>query len=125
MADTVVSAPGAHADIGPPVAIERPDFEIVPRNGLILVAIATLLLIVAIASDKLWPLEFLHVTAGAAWTIIDLFLGLVLGPIMGRMSIPARIELACTNSARWPRAALRTCPADTSSSAAALGVCSG
>jgi hypothetical protein len=29
---------------------------------------------------------------GAAWTIIDLFLGLVLGPIIGRMSIPARIE---------------------------------
>jgi hypothetical protein len=49
-------------------------------------------LIVAIAADKLWPLEFLHVTSGAAWTVIDLFLGLILGPIMGRMSIPARIE---------------------------------
>ena len=36
--------------------------------------------------------EFLHVAGGAAWTIIDLFLGLVLGPILGRMSIPARIE---------------------------------
>ena len=35
---------------------------------------------------------FLHVAGGAAWTIIDLFLGLVLGPIIGRMSIPARIE---------------------------------
>ena len=35
---------------------------------------------------------FLHVSFGAAWTIIDLFLGLVLGPIMGRMSIPARVE---------------------------------
>jgi hypothetical protein len=35
---------------------------------------------------------FLHVAGGAAWTIIDLFLGLVLGPIMGRMSIPARVE---------------------------------
>jgi hypothetical protein len=33
-----------------------------------------------------------HVAGGAAWTIIDLFLGLVLGPIMGRMSIPARVE---------------------------------
>ncbi len=30
--------------------------------------------------------------AAPAWTIIDLFLGLVLGPIMGRMSIPARVE---------------------------------
>ena len=50
------------------------------------------LLIIAIAANKLWPLEFLHVAGGAAWTIIDLFLGLVLGPIMGAMSIPARIE---------------------------------
>jgi hypothetical protein len=75
---------------GPPIA--RPDFEIVPRNGLVLVAIAAVALIAAIAANKLWPLMFLHVAGGAAWTIIDLFLGLVLGPIMGRMSIPARVE---------------------------------
>jgi hypothetical protein len=70
----------------------RPDFEIVPRKGLILVGVALILLVVAIAVNKLWPLEFLHVAAGAGWTIIDLFLGLVLGPIMGMMSIPARVE---------------------------------
>jgi hypothetical protein len=76
----------------PPAAIERPDFDIVPRAGLVLAAVAMALLIAGIAVNKLWPLEFLHVTGGAAWTIIDLFLGLVLGPIMGRMSIPARVE---------------------------------
>ena len=76
---------------GPP--IEIPDFEIVPRLCLVLAAVAAVALIAAIASNKLWPLEFLHVSGGAAWTIIDLFLGLVLGPIMGKMSIPARIEL--------------------------------
>jgi hypothetical protein len=32
------------------------------------------------------------VVGGAAWTVIDLFLGFVLGPIMGKLSIPARIE---------------------------------
>ena len=48
-----------------------------------LVAIAMVALIVAIAANKLWPLTFLHVAGGAAWTIIDLFLGLVLGPIIG------------------------------------------
>jgi hypothetical protein len=91
MADTAVSAPGAvgHA---PPAVIERPDFEIVPRKGLILVGIMAVLVIAAIAANKLWPLQFLHVTGGAAWTIIDLFLGLVLGPIMGRLSVPARVE---------------------------------
>jgi hypothetical protein len=50
------------------------------------------LLITAIAVNKLWPLVFLHVVGGATWTIIDLFLGFVRGPIIGRMSIPARIE---------------------------------
>jgi hypothetical protein len=92
VADAVISAPPIQSAVAPPAAIERPDFEIVPRAGLVIVAIAMVLLIVAIAVNKLWPLEFLHVAGGAAWTIIDLFLGLVLGPIMGRMSIPARVE---------------------------------
>lgn len=79
-----VPAPGA--------TLERPEFEVVPRKGLIIVAIALVALIVAIAADKLWPLMFLHVAGGAAWTIIDLFLGLILGPIMGQMPVPARIQ---------------------------------
>jgi hypothetical protein len=92
MADTAISAPGVETHVAPPSAVERPDFAIVPRNGLVLVGIAAVLMIVAIAVNKLWPLEFLHVAGGAAWTVIDLFLGLVLGPIIGRMSIPARVE---------------------------------
>jgi hypothetical protein len=72
---------------------ERPEFEIVPRAGLPLVGIVLVLLIVGIAVDEPWPLQFLHVVGGAAWTVIDLFLGFVIGPIMGRLSIPARIEL--------------------------------
>ncbi|MEA2410577.1 MAG: hypothetical protein QOC77_1138 [Thermoleophilaceae bacterium] len=82
----------ATATAPPPAAVERPDFDIVPRKGLPLVAVALIALVVAIAVNKLWPVEFLHVVFGSAWTVIDLFLGLVLGPIMGRMSIPARVE---------------------------------
>src|SRR3954466_2915548 len=84
MAELAVEAPSA--------ARERAEFEIVPLRGLPIVAVVFALLIAAIAANRLWPLEFLHVVFGAAWTIIDLFLGLVLGPIIGRMSIPARIE---------------------------------
>jgi len=29
---------------------------------------------------------------GALWTAIDLFVGLIVGPILGRLSIPARAE---------------------------------
>jgi hypothetical protein len=92
MAHAAVTTPGVAAD-GPPVALERPDFQIIPRAGLPLVAVALGLTIAGIAVDKIWPLTFLHVAGGAAWTVIDLFLGFVLGPILGRMSIPARVEL--------------------------------
>src|SRR3984885_4002538 len=92
MAQAVVSSPGAAAEAGPPAGLERPDFQIVPRAGLPIVAVVLVLLIAGVAANELWPLEFLHVVAGAAWTVIDLFLGFVLGPIMGKLSIPARIE---------------------------------
>jgi hypothetical protein len=81
---------GAHAGLRPP--LERPDFEIVPRKGLIIVAVIFVALVVVIATNKLWPVTFLHVAGGAAWTTLDLFLGFVLGPIIGRMSVPARVE---------------------------------
>jgi hypothetical protein len=69
------------------------DFEIIPRRGLPIVAVVLAGTVVAIAVNKMWPLEFLHVVFGAAWTVIDLFLGLVLGPILGSLTIPARIEM--------------------------------
>ena len=78
----------AHAG-GPPAPLE---FDIVPRVGLAISAALMVLLIIAIAVNSLWPLTFFHVAGGAAWTIVDLFLGLILGPIMGKMSIPARVE---------------------------------
>src|SRR5436305_936403 len=91
MAD--VAAPPAIASDMADGAPPRPlDFEIVPLRGLAIVAVVMALLIAAIASNKLWPLTFFHVAGGAAWTIIDLFLGLVLGPIMGKMPVPARIQ---------------------------------
>jgi hypothetical protein len=95
MTDLAVPAPGAEAatPAAPAAPPERLEFDIVPRKGLIPVAVAFVALIVAIAADKLWPVEFLHVVFGSAWTVIDLFMGLVLGPILGRMPVPARIAL--------------------------------
>lgn len=87
IANPVATEAPAHAP-----AMERPEFQIVPRAGLPIVAVVIAPLIAAIASNKLWPLEFFHVVGGAAWTVIDLFLGFVLGPIIGKLSIPARVE---------------------------------
>jgi hypothetical protein len=88
MADVVLPAPPVAADAPP-----RRDFEIVPLRGLPIVGVVLAGLIAAIAADTLWALEFFHVAAGALWTSFDLFLGFVLGPILGRLAIPARIEL--------------------------------
>ena len=90
---TEIAVPtAAQPAVAPPPRIQIPEFEIVPRKGLFIVAAVLVLLIAAIAVNREWPLVFLHVAFGAGWTIIDLFLGLILGPIMGRMSVPARVE---------------------------------
>lgn len=88
MAEVALPVPGAAAEAPP-----RPDFEIVPIRALPIVAVVLAALVAAIAANKIWALEFFHIAAGGLWTSIDLFLGLVLGPILGRLSIPARIEM--------------------------------
>ncbi len=80
--------PGAGGHGPPPV----PSFSIVPVRALPVVAAVLIGLIVAIGSNNLWALTFFHVAGGGLWTSLDLFLGLVLGPIMGSLSIPARVE---------------------------------
>ena len=89
MPPQVIASPAAAAASGPADPLQ---FEIVPRRGLLIAGAAMIMLIIGIALNGLWFLVFLHVAFGAAWTIIDLFLGLVLGPIMGRLSPPARVE---------------------------------
>jgi hypothetical protein len=70
------------------------NFQIVPLVGLPVVAVVIVGMVVAIATNSLWALDFYHVVGGGLWTGIDLFLGLVVGPIMGTMSIPARVEFS-------------------------------
>jgi hypothetical protein len=77
---------------GAPIA--RPDFQIVPLAGIPVVAIVLGGLVVAIETNSLWALDFYHVVGGGMWTAIDLFVGFVIGPIIGRMSIPARVEFS-------------------------------
>jgi hypothetical protein len=76
-----------------PQVEEGPRTEILPVRGLPLVAVILALVVVAIGTDSFWGLTFFHVAGGGLWTGIDLFFGLVLGPIMGRLALPARIEL--------------------------------
>jgi hypothetical protein len=82
-AELAVRSDGASAQI-----------QVVPLRALPLVAAVLMLLVGAIAANWLWALDFFHVAAGALWTAIDLFLGFVIGPVMAKMPVPARVEFS-------------------------------
>lgn len=75
-------------------ALERPKIQVVPLRGLPISALAVVVVVVAIAGNWQWALVFCHVVGGGLWTGIDLFVGLVIGPILGRLSVPARAEFS-------------------------------
>jgi hypothetical protein len=83
---------GAQTDTS--AAPPAPSFQIVPLRGLPIVAVVLVGLVVTIATNQFWSIDFFHVVGGGMWTALDLFLGFVLGPILGRLSIPARVEFA-------------------------------
>src|SRR5665811_2243193 len=72
----------------------RPAIQVVPVKGLPIVAAIVVFLIVAITKNWRWALDWYHVAGGGLWTGIDLFVGLVIGPILGRLSIPSRAEFS-------------------------------
>lgn len=71
----------------PPQAAAGP---LIPTRLLAVPATAVVLLLAAIFSNRLWPLDFLHVSAGALWTGIDLFMGFLVGPVLRRLDPPVR-----------------------------------
>lgn len=83
------ASPGAALGAAP----AKTDFQIVPLKGLPVVGVVLIGLAVAVGTKSAWAVDFFHVVSGAFWTALDLFLGFVLGPIMGRLSVPARVEL--------------------------------
>jgi hypothetical protein len=73
---------------------ERPNVQIIPVRALPIVGLVLVGVVVAIARNQRWGLVFCHVVGGGLWTAIDLFVGFVVGPIVGRLSIPARVEFS-------------------------------
>jgi len=91
MADTTVRAGPSEAPAAVPSAVPS---TIVPLRAIPIVVVVLGALIAAIVSNKLWALDFFHVVGGALWTGVDLFLGLIIGPILRRMTIQARVEFS-------------------------------
>lgn len=69
-------------------------FQIVPTKGLVLAACWLVGLVVALLANTMWAVDFFHVVSGALWTAIDLFVGFVVGPILGKLPVPARVEFS-------------------------------
>ncbi len=57
---------------------------------LIAAMLALAVMTAAILGDNLWFLDFIHVMSGGLWTGIDLFMGFVVGPIIGRLPFEMR-----------------------------------
>ncbi|MEX1082716.1 MAG: hypothetical protein WEC82_00205 [Xanthobacteraceae bacterium] len=51
-------------------------------------------MVAAIVAGNLWLLNFIHVFSSLLWTGVDLFMGFVLGPILRRLDLPVRREIA-------------------------------
>ena len=60
------------------------DFRIVPPVGLVLAGVVLAGLVVVVATDAVWPLDFMHIVLGSAWT----------GSISPR---------TCPSTCRWPQ----------------------
>jgi hypothetical protein len=80
----------AGASTGPAVAAG----PIIPLKGLIPVGLVLAFTIASIGGNWKWALDFLHVASGGLWTGIDLFVGFVIGPIIGKMDVPGRIAFS-------------------------------
>jgi hypothetical protein len=91
MTDMTSAAPGAVLASAEPAP---PRVQVVPVWGLPIVAVALAGLVAAVGTNALWGLDFFHVVAGGLWTAIDLFVGFIVGPIIGRLPVPARIAFS-------------------------------
>jgi hypothetical protein len=80
---------------------DRPKIQVVPLRGLPIVAVVVIFVAVAIGTNWQWALMFSHVAGGGLWTGIDLFVGLVIGPILGRLSFPLERNLLLASCPRW------------------------
>ena len=83
---------GAAAQHGPPA--DRVIPPIVPVRALPFVAVVLAGLVASIAGNWHWAIDGYHIVGGGLWTGVDLFVGFVIGPILGRLSPPARAEFS-------------------------------
>lgn len=89
---TVVELPGS---TGMTIAVASSRPESIVRWGYAWIALAGIaVMIAAIVIGNLWFLNFIHILSSLLWTGTDLFMGFVLGPILRRMDLSVRRQVA-------------------------------
>jgi hypothetical protein len=67
--------------------------KLIRLNYFWYVGAALAVMVAAILSRNIWFLNWVHVMSGVLWTGIDLFMGFVLGPILGRVDVSVRKQI--------------------------------
>ena len=83
--------------------------QVVPLRGLPVVAAVVAFVIASIAGNWFWALTFCHVVGGALWTAIDLFVGLIIGPILGQLPPRPARSSPPGSCRRWSYSCLPWC----------------
>lgn len=68
------------------------DDRIVTGKSFLIPAVPAIILVIVVWVHENTLLNYIHVLSGGTWTGIDLFMGLVVGRILGKLSNEARIE---------------------------------
>ena len=80
--------------VGDQAAVAAPKAQagpFVPLWGIAVDAAVLVALVVTIARNSGYGLDFFHVFAGALWISTDLLMGFIIGPTIRRLDIPARM----------------------------------
>ncbi|HEY1198909.1 MAG TPA: hypothetical protein VGG32_09340 [Thermoplasmata archaeon] len=88
-----VTMPALAPNTANPTDVRRPPPPpILTWRAFPLVLVPVGALVGALLVNQFVFLDYVHVISGATWTGIDLFMGLVIGPVLGRMAGPARAD---------------------------------
>ncbi|AKA47982.1 hypothetical protein IX51_01500 [uncultured archaeon] len=66
--------------------------KLVSGSSFLYLFVPVIALIAALVSRKELYLDYVHVLMGALWTGIDLFMGIVIGRVLSKVNVPARVE---------------------------------
>lgn len=66
--------------------------KLVTRSSFLYLFVPIIALLVALFSRSELYLDYVHVLMGALWTGIDLFMGLVIGRVLSKVNVGARVE---------------------------------